>query len=390
MLAVAGGAALAVGGLQYASAGPPAPGAKPADRVMAAYAKAQNLSVEEARTRLVRQSELARTATKLDKTLKPSWSAGSWIDQKSGRLLVAVTNRQRAAAIDAANTESRLVTRSTNDLEAVKGSVDGFAKRHAPRGVAWYIDVPRNVVTVEVAKSLRGRPQTKAFLAEVRRLGAAVKVRSVKGKMAPNYGMQDGDEITSGNFSSCSLGWWVQDRSGADLLMTAGHCLDSGGHLWYHKLLHIGGSVSHKYGPMDWGTIHVDDIAAPRPTTQVNLYNGAYAKISGYGRAPVGTQICKSGHRTGQTCGPITAHDVTVTYGDGHTLTGMSKAALVDDHGDSGGAVYQFDPNKEGFVIAQGMVSGGTEGQGPGDIDYYQPIDTALADSDTIFIKSTE
>ena len=168
--------------------------------------------------------------------------------------------------------------------------------------------------------------------------------------------------------------------------MTAGHCLEGDGGNWHHRALLIGGSVKSEKGPLDWGLIRVDDIAAPRPTTRVNLYDGNSAKISGFSRAPIGATVCKSGTTTKQTCGPVTAYDVAVTAADGTKLAGMALADLCGGPGDSGGPVYQFDPDREGHVLAQGILSAET----PECEMFYTPIDSALSDSETTFVTSTD
>ncbi|WP_326692244.1 MULTISPECIES: S1 family peptidase [unclassified Streptomyces] len=348
------------------------------------------MSGEEATSLLNRQEKLVKTAKKLQPSLKPKWSGGNWIDQKSGKLVVAVTDKRHAAEVDAEGTETRLVKYSEEELSAAKSSVDKLAKRFSPSGVTWYTDVRANVVTVKVAKSTMHKGKTQEFIDAVRALGPVVKIRSTDKPVATNSGMDNGHKIEGTNDRSCSIGWWVKDKSGADLIMTAGHCTEGDHALWRYNGLHFGGTTNTNSEPMDWGTIHVDDIAAPRPTTGVTLYHDdKKAKISGFGKAPVGTEICKSGYKSKQTCGPILAHDISVTYTDGAVRTGMSSAALHSDSGDSGGSVYQMDPEKKDtHVIAQGVLSG-SGGSGKDETMYYQPIESALLDGDLIFVKST-
>lgn len=420
-LALTSGVALTLGGLQFANAGTTqsASGFKSgkaasAERqpdakhrtsaVSAAFADTEDVSEDEARQRLIRQKKLTATAKKVRKNLKPAWSAGDYVDTKSGKLTVNLTSKQRADKVNAPHTDTRVVSRSTADLEAAKKSVDELTKRFAPRGVTYYIDVRKNVVTVEATRALLDKGRTREFVEAARKLGPAVEVKIVDKKVAPTTTMQDGDEISNGE-SSCSMGWWVK-KDGEDQVMTAGHCVaeDNENTIWAHEGARpIGRKDASNWGPMDWGTLRHEGLPGmpsphgpmplppPNVSTKVDLkHDDATAKISGFSKAPVGTEICKSGERTGQTCGPITAHDVTLTYADGTTLEGMSQAALVVDHGDSGGPVYQMDPEKGDHVIAQGIVSGSPEGQDEGEVSTYQPIESALIDSDTVFVVSTD
>jgi hypothetical protein len=392
-VAVTSGAAMTAGGLQFANAGTPNSQQQTRQSAVAtAFAKTEHLSVKDAHERLATQGKLVTTAKKIDKTLKPDVSAGDYIDTKSGKLTVNVTSQQHAPKIDAPNTTTRVVTRSTDDLNKLKKSIDRLQEKFTPRGVTYYIDVRKNAVSVTVARNTLREGKTPQFVAAARKLGPAVHINTNGPEISPSYGMKLGSAITSlAGISdrTCSLGWWVKDKSDADLLMTAGHCT-KGTRLWYQKALHIGGVVNSNNGPMDWGTIHVDDIAAPRPTTQVLLNDDNTAKISGLGKAPVGTQVCKTGDTTHQTCGPITAHDGTIVY-DGTKLEGLSTAKLVSDKGDSGGPVYQMDPNSGDHVIAQGILSGGSRGTDPdADVMFYQPIASAVNDGDLIFVKSQD
>ena len=283
---------------------------------------------------------------------------------------------------------SGVVARSLAELGTLKAGVDEAVDRFRPRDVSWFVDEPNNVVVVTVAKDSRRQPDTAQFMRAVRKLGDGVQVKIDAEGPRLSAGIQDGDEITSLSFKPCSAGWWVKDASGADLVMTAGHCIEGDGGNWHHNGLLIGGSVKSEFGPSDWGLIHVDDIAAPRPTTQVDLYDGSFAKISGFSRAPIGATVCKSGLATKQTCGPVTAYDASFTSRD-RTVTGMTQAAMCNAGGDSGGPVYQFDPDREGHVLAQGILTS-RRGECPDGTTSYTPIDSALSDSETIFVKSSD
>lgn len=268
-LAVTSGIALTVGGLQFANAGgaehqkAKAKAKETPSMVSAAFGDTEHLSEDEARKRLARQGKVVATAKKVRKDLKPGWSAGDYVDPKDGTLTVNVTSKRRAEDVDAPNVTPRVVSRSTTDLNAVKVSVDKLVERFTPSGVTYYIDVRKNVVTVEVARTMLDKGRTGEFVDAARKLGPAVEVKTVDKQVAPTTNMQDGDEISTDDgdtVSTCSMGWWVK-KDGEDQVMTAGHCLVDGDGIWTHEGNEpIGRKDAAKFGPMDWGTIRVEPV----------------------------------------------------------------------------------------------------------------------------------
>ena len=356
-------------------------------QVVESVAKNERMSPERVRWLLKRERVLSGKDTQVRADLRPEAMAGSWIDRGTGKLVVAVTDDAAAEASDDADIEWRVVQRSLTELNRLKDKVDLAAERYRPREVSWFVDEPRNLVAVKIGD--RQGAGTADFAQAVHGLGAGVEVTTDAEPARLLAGIEDGDEITSLSLKSCSAGWWVRDWSGADLVMTAGHCMEGDGGDWHHRALPIGGSVKSGNGLLDWALIRVDDIAAPRPTTRVNLYDGNSAKISGFSRAPIGATVCKSGTTTKQTCGPVTAYDVAVTDKTGTQFAGMALADLCGGPGNSGGPVYQFDPDREGHVLAQGILSLRVGGCPDGDT-YYTPLDSALSDSETTFVTSTD
>ncbi|KNC97026.1 uncharacterized protein SPPG_07426 [Spizellomyces punctatus DAOM BR117] len=360
--------------------------------IIASIAEAEQVDHHHAGFLFKREQYLSTKATLLSSQSNSTVDGGHWIDRRNGKLIVAIKSehRHRRDLSTDPDIEHRFVARSTSDLEDLKSQVDAAAQKHQPTGVTWYVDVPANNIAVSIWDIKRNNTNTDVFINEVSGLGPGINLIHGSPEIKPRFGILDGEELTSANFMSCSMGWWVKDGSGADLLMSAGHCLKSGGHNWFRNALLIGGNTKNNFGPMDWGIIHVDDIAAPRPTTQITLHNGKTLKISGYGRAPIGATVCKSGTTTKYTCGPVKAYDATANYQSaGVQVKGMTLADVCTRPGDSGGPLFQPDPNRPTtHAIAQGIVSGGpTEGCAN---SIYQPIDTALTDSQTILITSTD
>lgn len=82
-----------------------------ADPVADALARDLGISASEARTRLAQQARAHAVSARLSVS-----DAGRWFDAASGRLTVAVTRPEDAAAVRAAGAEAQLVSRSAADL----------------------------------------------------------------------------------------------------------------------------------------------------------------------------------------------------------------------------------------------------------------------------------
>ncbi|TPX58467.1 hypothetical protein SpCBS45565_g07998 [Spizellomyces sp. 'palustris'] len=360
--------------------------------IIASIAEAEQVDHHHASFLFKREQYLSTKASLLSVRSNSTVDGGHWIDRRNGKLIVAIKseNRYRRDLTPDPDVEHRFVARSTSDLEDLKSQVDAASEKHKPTGVTWYVDVPANNIAVSVWDIKRNDTNINAFINEVSSLGPGINVFHGSPETQLGFGINNGQQIDSANSITCSIGWWVKDGSGADLLMSAGHCLKHGGHNWFRTGLLIGGNTKNNFGPMDWGIIHVDAIAAPRPTTRITLYdNDKFLKISGFGRAPIGATVCKSGSTTQVTCGPVKAYDATVNYpAESVQVKGMTIADVCNRPGDSGGPLYQVDPNRPDHAIAQGIVSGYLDDICLGGV--YQPIDTALADSQTVLVTSMD
>jgi streptogrisin C len=94
----------------------------------------------------------------------------------------------------------------------------------------------------------------------------------------------------------------------------------------------------------------------------------------------VGATVCKSGLKTGFTCGRITALDVTASYG-ANIIYGLTQHNACVEPGDSGGS------NISGGAYALGVTSGASlvdrkyclSRYGQRNVSWYQPIGEALS-----------
>jgi streptogrisin D len=195
-----------------------------------------------------------------------------------------------------------------------------------------------------------------------------------------------GTRIEEGTDAWCTAGWWVKGEDGADLLMTAGHCVKDTT-IWRLEGLAIGRARTdpgtYNVSPHDWGMIQFDNLAVVKPAARILLGHGRLGRISSrVTRLPVGSRICLTGATTGaQTCGKITGYNMD-SEADGVQYKDMAETDICTKGGDSGGPIYGFDPADHGTVLPQGLLSHGGDGTTDCETD-YQPLDVALAESRT-------
>ncbi|RBQ19720.1 hypothetical protein DP939_13415 [Spongiactinospora rosea] len=251
------------------------------------------------------------------------------------------------------------------ELRALKLRLDRLAEQgRAGDAQYWYIDHARGKLHIAV---LRGADDavTRGFA------GSAAESRtitSVIGRpLAPYVGraahapasrtrrsgpVYGGQQITTGD-AFCSTGFTV-GAGRADRLLTAGHCYRYGSS-WYLGGHHLGEITRLRYPGGD-----VSEIT-PEPgwrlTGSVLQSDGTYQRIGSAGQVHLGQRLCKTGARTGTSCGVVYALDATADYGDG-PVHGLAVTDLYAAEGDSGGPVYAGG-------TAIGLVSGGPQGGGP-------------------------
>lgn len=347
---------------------------------VADLANALGFSDDEAADLIERQSTLESKNREVVAELSGEWSAGTWIDARTGVLRVAVTNESRAEQMRAKGLSPRVVSRTGDDLDRIRGEVGDLISRHGVRGVSWYTDVAKNTVVV----SARSVDLTGSFRADLDALGDAVEVRVVKSAPAVHAApLLNGDEITSEG-RLCSAGWWVA-KDNKNLLLTAGHCVRDR-LTWSHNGQVIGNRVDHRFDTSDWGIVEVSPDAPSQLTDRFSLFlDGSLLKIDNINRSPVGSVVCKRGRTTGHTCGEVLTHDTDIVLSDGQTLRGMSQAQIAAEGGDSGGPVYSINGARPDSVFAEGIVSGGNA-----ELMFYTPMATVIQESNALLVVSAD
>jgi streptogrisin D len=332
------------------------------------------------------RQKLANLAATLEKGLGSERSAGSYLDQATGRLVVNVTDDSAAQSVRAAGATPRTVTRSRADLTRATETLDGSAR--IP-GTAWGIDPQTNQVVISADETVKGDKLAK-LESVTSTLGAAARIELISGKLstltgppkragnttllAGNPTMLLGSPVytpTGGGPVRCSLGYnTFIANTNRHFFITAGHCTHAGIQ-WladeaFTQRLGSNRGLSDVYGELgDFGVIEYD-------TPGIHVYGtvaGSGKFITSVGDAVVGLSIRRSGSSTGVRGGQVILLDTTVNYEDGTTVHGLITTTACADRGDSGGPLY------DGGSIGLGLLSGGSVGCGSFfALTFYQPL----------------
>ncbi|MCQ1948608.1 LPXTG cell wall anchor domain-containing protein [Arthrobacter sp. zg-Y859] len=191
-------------------------------------------------------------------------------------------------------------------------------------------------------------------------------------------------EVGSSRYS-CSVGYTGYNASGAEAIITAGHCADGAGSQTFLEVttdefgtgeeLGTFGSWSHDGTAEAPGT----DIAViDNINTELDLraetanwentedLSATTVKLKGTTSPVVGAPICKSGRTTNWDCGTIT--ELGIASVSGVWVHGFFTDVFVDG-GDSGGAMISGE-------YGVGITSGGADNE---PISFAADLDTALA-----------
>jgi streptogrisin D len=321
----------------------PAGYGEPVAQAAAASLTAEGLSEADAMSRLAEQPALMAKADQLADQVGAS-SAGTWLDQHTGSVVVSVVDEQAAATVRAAGATAEVVEHSMTELESVRDAVAAKLPADSAAG----IDVRANQVVVQIGETAKAN----ALTAAAARFGDLVRVKHIDGSFEET--ISGGDAIT-GSGSRCSLGFSTTGNTG----ITAGHCTSAIPSWNDPSGAFYGPSVGASFPGNDYGLIRNDGgLAQPG---NVNLYNGSFQDITGAGDPQAGMQICKSGSTTGLTCGQVTQTGMQICYAQG-CVNNMAESTAAVNPGDSGGAWF-----------AGSTAIGITSGMGGG-FSYFQPV----------------
>ena len=240
-------------------------------------------------------------------------------------------------------------------------AANAAVERSGVKGIAWYTDTATGKVVVTADSSVSA-----ADVAALKH--DAVQVNRTSGVFTPL--LAAGDAIYGGQYR-CSLGFNVEDSSGREYFLTAGHCGNIASR-WYEnssKTTRLGSVAGSSFPGNDYAIVRYTNPAVSRPGT-VDLYDGTSQDITSAADPTVGERVSRSGSTTGVHLGTVQALNATVNYAEG-TVRGLIKTNVCAEGGDSGGALFDG-------TTALGLTSGGSGNCSTGGTTYFQPVVEAL------------
>ncbi|MDT7787982.1 MAG: streptogrisin [Pseudonocardiales bacterium] len=316
------------------------------------------LNADQARVRLASDQKASDIAEQAKASLGDAFG-GSWIDQASGRLTVAVTK----SGLSVTGADAKVVQNSLAQLNGTKSVLDLMT---APASItSWRVDEKSNAVVVEVNKNTRDAAADK-WISTAKGISGAVQVAEVTENPTTLYDLRGGDAVYMGG-GRCSLGFSVTGG-----FVIAGHCGRAGTATQGFNRVAQGTFQASTFPGNDYAWVRTNANWTSRPW--VNHYGGANVIVKGSTEAAVGAQICRSGSTTGWHCGSVQAKNQTVNYPQG-TVRGLTRTNVCAEPGDSGGSWVAGS----GFGQAQGVTSGGSGNCSSGGTTYFQPVNPILS-----------
>jgi streptogrisin C len=396
---------LATGGQSSASdpQPPPIPGNDPAatplpgtldpfgsinPEVAAEVASSEGISVAEARRRLGREVADGQRAAHVQRTLGEQRSGGAYLTD-DGTLVITTLDAAGDRVVQQAGARPQRVRRSTRQLDAIMRELDAHATRSGVGAVAgWHVDVETNTVVVQVPQGANDAA-SRRLLERAARFGEAMRVETVDPSVSPHGAAEysvGGFPYVTPSGGTCSIGFNAVDSANRNVVVTAGHCVPSGGMVTRRASngvrYNVGRVRTVNFPGDDFATFWNEYPSYWLPSWSVYRWNNTYTTVRGIQAAPLrGSTVCKSGATTGLTCGRITAVNVTTRWTNGTVVSGMVQHDACVEPGDSGGANITPDG------LALGLSSSSNHNQttkkclsktGGVNVSYYQPITEAL------------
>ncbi|MFF5205584.1 S1 family peptidase [Streptosporangium sp. NPDC000396] len=328
----------------------------PPPSVVDALQRDLGLTAEQAVTRLATEARAVTTESNLSRTLGGKY-AGAWLNADASQLIVATSDAATTDAIRAQGAQPVVVSRTLEELTALKERLDQAPEQAKAGASLWYVDLPTNSVVVQAAQQAAGD----ALIAAAGVNNDAVRVAVTSEQPRPFIDIIGGSPYYIGS-SRCSVGFSVT-RGGTPGFVTAGHC----GRAGYTTTNPTGTFQGSSFPGNDYAWVAAPGNT-PRPWVRSS---GGNVVVRGSAQAVVGSSICRSGSTTGWRCGVIQQHNATVTYPQG-TVSGLTRTSACAEPGDSGGSFISGSQ-------AQGVTSGGSGNCRTGGTTYHQPVNEILS-----------
>ena len=269
--------------------------------------------------------------------------------------------QRSAAAVD------RVTPERLARAGAAKARLDTKMRRVPAEVASWYVDE----ITGQTIVSVTGTTPTPAvadFVADPDPAAVLVVPFSRAPKPLAATDLLGGQTITNSGVR-CSVGFGAVGADKKPVFLTAGHCTKTAGTWAGVNRAAIGPVVATAWPKTDYGSVSIANPAVWASRAQVS---GGPA-VKGSTVAAVGAAVCHAGSTTGYRCGTITARNVSVNYGNGNVVSGLTKTNACAEGGDSGGAF--ITPAGQ----AQGVASGAVGDCTKGGVSYFQPIAPVLS-----------
>lgn len=354
------------------AAADPAPGPDPAipglpAELVAAVSRDLHLTADQ----YMQRADLAQRLAVFAQTARtqfPESFAGAWLDE-TGRAVVALAPSAQletaSALVEGAGFDVKSVATNEAGLRDQKSAFDAWLATQpveiadAVRAVA--IDVVNNSIAVRVDNVVGGL-QLPNFLAPARIVTMPNPLAAeplgtttdVAGEL-PRNALAGGDSYASSSDNGglrCSLGFNATNGAGEIVNVTAGHCdpnRAAAGTPDASVVYELGAfdAVGARLGTFaktsldnhDYAIIRVGDDQRDRfDNNIVRIPGQTPLAIDGIATPVVGAPVCKSGARTGFSCGVVDAVDQSVEVGD-RKLNDAFSVTICALPGDSGGTI---------------------------------------------------
>lgn len=363
-----------------------------------AVAELYGIDEEQAVQRLARETEAA-IALKHIKGLSLESYAGSWFDESSFRLKVAISNPKEVVHLKPFDVDPVLVHYSLRELEekltVAKNQLNIFQDSNYSIANA-YIDYESNRVVLGVSEPNVGLVTSELSLVDLAEK-ITVLVDNNTAKLSIGT-VRAGDGTINENWQGlpplitwpCSIGASIEDG-----YITAGHCGDAG-HTYTDT---DGNSLSTMQESMWFQSNPGPDIAYAHtvagwiPAPLINGYSDGVFSVSsewaGMLEFPIGSTVCRYGQTSGGPhCGTVNQKNFTQQFGSQY-VTGLTRVSgSCSDDGDSGG------PHVAGAGQIQGTNTGVIDFVGFEDCPnqalyvFFMPIKDSIDEFDVTMLTS--
>ncbi|MFE4667502.1 S1 family peptidase [Streptomyces sp. NPDC056716] len=292
----------------------------------------------------------------------------------NGRLVVAVTDAAAAETVRNAGGTAELVAHSMKDLKAIHAELDQLGWIG---NTSWGADPSTNQVSVELYDGVSAADRARIEAVAAAHPGT-VRIDRLSGTLREaETALRGGMMINNGSSGHCSAGFNVQGNTGNKYLLTAGHCVRSGGSNWYvgEGSTYIGTVIDWNDRPGDWAVIDYRN-ADVTPYGTIRFRDGTISQIDSSRYPRDGETVRRTGATSEDMSGTVLQVDTTVNFEGGITREHMIETTLCSEGGDSGGPLFIG-------TTALGITSGSLDDKEPCSDSvvsrsYYYPVQRLL------------